>query len=318
MGSARGTRLAWAAVALLALACARPSEDGSSTAHPAPPAEYVGDALCRSCHVVEASHWDRTAHARAFKNPRTELEAKTCEACHGPGGNHVKEPTSATIVAFTQGSSQSPEEMNSMCIQCHRSGPLTFWIGSTHELRGLACSDCHNPMAQQSGQSLLRMENANQTCFSCHPAQKADFAKRSHMPLLEGKISCVDCHNPHGSVTSPLLKADDVNSLCTSCHAEKRGPFIWEHAPVRESCLNCHKPHGSNHERLLVSPLPVLCQECHSPIDNPNFGHPSALVTPQNMVLGGAPDDRLLNRGCLNCHSQIHGSNHPSGPKFHR
>jgi len=30
------------------------------------------------------------------------------------------------------------------------------------------------------------------------------------------------------------------------------------------------------------------------------------------------PDDRLMNRSCLNCHTQIHGSNHPSGPRFHR
>src|SRR5262245_20194818 len=157
MGSARGSRVCWAAVALFALACAQPSEEPAA---PGPAPEYVGDALCRSCHVVEASHWDRTAHARAFKaNPRTPLEARTCESCHGPGGDHVKEPVKATIVSFTQGSAQDPEQMNSMCIQCHRSGPLTFWIGSTHELRGLACSDCHNPMAQQSAQSLLRMEN---------------------------------------------------------------------------------------------------------------------------------------------------------------
>jgi DmsE family decaheme c-type cytochrome len=306
------------AVVLLALAaCAQPADEVTET--PGRDVAYVGDALCRSCHSVEASHWERTVHARAFTaNPRTELEKHTCESCHGPGGKHVGEPTSATIVSFTRGSTQAPEVMNAMCQQCHRGGALLYWTGSTHELRGLACSDCHNPMAQTSGQSLLRAENANQTCFTCHPAQRADFAKRSHMPLLEGKISCVDCHNPHGSQTSPLLRADDVNQLCTQCHAEKRGPFLWEHAPVRENCLNCHKPHGSNHEKLLTTSLSLLCQECHSPIDNPNFGHPSGLATAQNMAGAGAPDDRLMNRGCLNCHSQIHGSNHPSGPRFHR
>ena len=313
MGLALRALAGLAAIALAA--CAQPS--GQET--PAAPAAYVGDALCRSCHSVEASHWERTAHARAFvANPRTELEAHTCESCHGPGGNHVANPTSDTIVAFTHGSKVEPEVMNAMCQQCHKGGTLMYWIGSTHELRGLACSDCHNPMAQSSSQSLLRRENANDTCFTCHPQQRADFMKRSHMPLLEGKISCVDCHNPHGSTTTPLLKADDVNSLCTSCHAEKRGPFLWEHEPVRESCLNCHKPHGSNEDKLLVTPLPLLCQECHSPIDNPNFGHPSGMVTSQNMATGVAPDDRLMNRGCLNCHSQIHGSNSPGGAVFLR
>jgi len=315
MGLPRSLLLALACAVFVA--CAQPSEEVRD--RPGPEITYVGDALCMGCHSVEAAHWERTVHARAFRaNPRTELEKHTCESCHGPGGKHAENPVSATIVAFTRGSTYAPEAMNAMCLQCHSGGQTLYWIGSTHELRGLGCSDCHNPMAQTSGQSLLREKNANDTCFSCHPAQRADFQKRSHMPLLEGKISCVDCHNPHGSATSPLLRADDVNQLCTGCHAEKRGPFLWEHAPVRESCLNCHKPHGSNHERLLTTALPLLCQECHSPIDNPNFGHPGALVTQQNMATSGAPDDRLMNRGCLNCHSQIHGSNHPSGPRFHR
>ena len=84
------------------------------------------------------------------------------------------------------------------------------------------------------------------------------------MPLLEGKLSCTDCHNPHGSTTSPLLKADSVNEVCYSCHAEKRGPFLFEHSPVRESCLNCHSPHGSDFEALLNVPRPMLCQQCHA------------------------------------------------------
>jgi DmsE family decaheme c-type cytochrome len=321
-GRGKGRRSGWIALAALALACANPTES-PSTSRPTPDddaqAGWVGDALCRSCHSVEASHWDRTLHAAAFAaNPRSLLETRACEACHGPGREHVGAPTRATIVAFTQGAEQSPAEMNAMCQQCHRGGALLHWVGSTHEVRELACSDCHNPMARSSAQSLLRRENASATCLSCHPAQRAEFSKRSHMPLLEGKISCADCHAPHGSATAPLLRGDDVNALCTSCHAEKRGPFLWEHAPVRESCLNCHAPHGSNHEDLLVSALPLLCQECHSPIDNPNFGHPAGLSTAQNLPGRPLADDRAMNRGCLNCHSQIHGSNHPSGPRFHR
>ena len=89
------------------------------------------------------------------------------------------------------------------------------------------------------------------------------------MPLPEGKMSCVDCHNPHGSATRSLLNADSVNDVCYTCHAEKRGPFLWEHAPVRESCVNCHQPHGSNHDKLLVGARPYLCQQCH----NLSVGH---------------------------------------------
>jgi predicted CXXCH cytochrome family protein len=52
-----------------------------------------------------------------------------------------------------------------------------------------------------------------------------------------------------------LLEAT-VNDTCYQCHAEKRGPFLWEHAPVREDCTNCHSPHGSTQPSLLKARTP--------------------------------------------------------------
>jgi DmsE family decaheme c-type cytochrome len=281
------------------------------------PGDYVGVARCRPCHQKEQEHWDATIHGRLFGHaPRTPLESRGCESCHGPGGRHVVDPSPGTIVAFTRTSSSSADEMNCMCLQCHPGGARIYWKGSTHESQGLACSDCHNPMGRQSVWGLEARASASQTCFPCHPQQRVDFAKRSHMPLLEGKISCVDCHEPHGSATDPLIRSDDVNQLCTGCHADKRGPFLWEHAPVVESCLNCHRPHGSNHAALLVSIPPFLCQQCHG--QPGGFGHPNDLLSRANLAGGPRPDERLLDRGCVNCHVQIHGSNHPSGARFHR
>lgn len=188
-----------------------------------------------------------------------------------------------------------------------------FWAGSVHQARDLACSDCHNPMAKFSASGLMAKASVSETCFNCHGQQRTEFRKRSHMPLPEGKMSCSDCHNPHGSITRSLLRTDSVNTLCYDCHAEKRGPFLWEHAPVRRDCLSCHLPHGSSHESLLVVARPFLCQQCHA-----NVSHPANLVTAANLPLGAMPDERAANRSCSNCHAQIHGSNHPSGPRLHR
>ena len=277
----------------------------------------VGQAVCRGCHSVEASHWDATIHALVASHPRNDLQARACESCHGPGSAHLTDPTNRSlIIAFTSASETPIEARNAMCLDCHSGGQRLHWLGSTHEVQGLACSDCHNPMAKTSARGLLARQSVSRTCYTCHPQQRAEFRKRSHMPLPEGKIACSDCHNSHGSYTDPLIKGDTINQLCYKCHAEKRGPFIWEHAPARENCLSCHLPHGSNHDALLVTARPFLCQQCHS--QPGGFGHPNDLLTAGN--LGGAPgpDERALNRSCTNCHIQIHGSNHPAGARFHR
>ncbi len=279
------------------------------------PAEYIGLESCTSCHIQAGANWAHTGHARTtLQLPDTPQQAHGCEACHGPGSRHILDPLNkATILRFSSTSIQPVAEQNARCMQCHQGGQRLHWPNSVHERQQLACSDCHNPMARLSQRGLLANHDINDTCFACHQQQRAEFNRRSHMPLPEGKLSCVDCHNPHGGITEPLLKTVRVNDTCFECHAEKRGPFIWEHAPVRDSCLNCHRPHGSNHDMLLDAPRPLLCQQCHS-----QLGHPNDLLTRANLPGGSRPDARLIGRSCSNCHAQIHGSNHPSGIKFHR
>lgn len=284
----------------------------SSTAEEA---EYVGSAACGQCHTEASSNWAHTLHGRLFLNhPKNSAQAEGCEACHGAGSKHIANPIDkATILRFSSTSIQPIETQNAQCMNCHQGGQRIHWLNSAHESHDVACSDCHNPMAQVSQKGLLAKHTINETCFSCHQQQRAEFNRRSHMPLPEGKMSCVDCHNPHGGISDPLLKTVRVNETCFECHAEKRGPFLWEHAPVRDSCMNCHLPHGSNHDMLLDAPRPLICQQCHS-----QLGHPNDLLTRGNLASGSFPDARLIGRSCSNCHTQIHGSNHPSGVLFHR
>jgi DmsE family decaheme c-type cytochrome len=131
------------------------------------------------------------------------------------------------------------------------------------------------------------------------------------MPVREGKMECSSCHNPHGSTNVRLLKIGNwVNEICVSCHTEKRGPYIWDHAPAREACSTCHDPHGSNQERMLVAKMPMLCQRCHVATR-----HPSSIYDGSDL---NSRSNRLIGRSCVNCHSQIHGSNSPAGHTFLR
>jgi DmsE family decaheme c-type cytochrome len=111
-----------------------------------------------------------------------------------------------------------------------------------------------------------------------------------------------------------MIKAASVNEQCYTCHTEKRGPFLWEHAPVRENCLNCHNPHGSNHDKLLVAKMPYLCQRCHL-----NTRHPGTFY--DGRVGGGTlglSSNRAFEHACKNCHQNVHGGNAPSGPYLGR
>lgn len=305
------------AVALVSTILAKPA----ATAPAAPAAlnggaTYVGEAECLVCHGKVNAQFSHTLHASAFRlNQKNEKEMVSCEACHGPGSKHSDDKKNpALIISFTKGWGTPVAQQTAMCLTCHEGGDRMFWSGSPHASNQLSCSDCHNPMAKISATGLLKKPTINETCYTCHQQQRAEFAKRSHMPLPEGKMSCVDCHNPHGSTTKALLKTDSVNELCYSCHADKRGPFLWEHAPVRENCLSCHHAHGSNHEKLLTVARPFSCQQCH---DNTN--HQTNLFNSGQLVGGGAaPSNRLIGHACTNCHSQVHGSNHPAGARFQR
>ena len=280
-------------------------------------ATFVGEKTCLQCHPTQGSQFAHTRHALAFReHPKSDVEARVCEACHGPGSAHVKDPTNhQALIGFTKAWGTPVATQNATCLSCHSGGERLHWQASAHSLNKVACSDCHNPMARLSENGLLSRASVNQVCEGCHAQQRNEFRRRSHMPLPEGKMTCNDCHNPHGSATKPMLRGKSINEVCFTCHAEKRGPFLWEHAPVRENCANCHTPHGSNQDKLLVAPRPVLCQQCHSA---PN-GHATSLYNQsQSLGGGGALSSRVLGRSCQNCHVQIHGSNHPSGARFQR
>jgi DmsE family decaheme c-type cytochrome len=280
----------------------------AAMAVPAPGAEgYVGADTCKGCHEDQFATFARTRMGKLFLHaPRNQQEQLGCENCHGPGKGHVEAGGGkGNIIAFSKKDPTPVEHRNAVCLSCHEKTARLFWQGSPHESRDVACTNCHKVMEDVSPKSQLAKATEIETCGQCHLERRAQQMRSSHMPLREGKMTCTSCHNPHGGVTQHNLKANSVNETCYTCHAEKRGPFLWEHAPATESCTNCHDPHGSNHEKMLKLAKPRLCQQCHVVTRHPTRPYGQE-TSPSNFKF-------ILGRQCVSCHVTIHGSNHPSG-----
>ena len=277
--------------------------------------------VCVECHDAEdLPDWSGSPHAVAA-DPRTP----TCVTCHGPSPAHVKRPSKEHPDRVFRRTADTPVDVrNAACLGCHdRDAQRALWAGSPHQQTELACTTCHAIHVNRD--KVLAKLTQPDVCYACHKEQRTQLMRPSHHPVPEGKMTCSDCHNVHGSAGPNLVQRDSTNATCYTCHAEKRGPFVHEHDPVREDCATCHNPHGSVVASLLKARAPILCQQCHTPHVAGDLGAvggqrgvfpPPAPGQVAPAVTGTSSGKNVINmwqgRSCLNCHTQVHGSNNPS------
>ena len=235
----------------------------------------MGSDVCIGCHekqvrlLAKSPHWKKAV-------PGAPINSEGCESCHGPGAAHAEQGGGRGVGGLiTFDKKVTAERKSAVCLTCHENSTvLAMWDSGMHKKMDVACSDCHtvhgSPKAPAGyGTTLAGLGYSPsweyQVCGKCHLDIKARFNRRAHHPLVEGRITCSNCHQPHGNMNPSMIKAPSVNQLCYTCHAEKRGPYMFEHPPVDENCAACHTPHGSVHEWLLVEKVPNLCQNCHDP-----------------------------------------------------
>lgn len=201
------------------------------------------------------------------------------------------------------------------CASCHEKEHKEF-LRSTHarismdeaSAKAQGCEMCHGPGSLHvdagggRGVHIVNPKKDPNTCFSCHMDKKAEFNLPHHHPVLEGKMSCSDCHSAHGEEVKPwsATTLKDVNDACFKCHKDQKGPFVWEHEVVREGCATCHKVHGSIHEKMLISRDDNLCLRCHAQANFPVIGKSN------HYTAGRIQPGTCFSAGC---HTGIHGSN---------
>ena len=275
----------------------------------------AGDQVCTRCH--DAS--EKKPILSVYRTRHGVAAQPGCQACHGSSRAHVLHegpPAERPPVEYGySGPNKSSAEVQTRnCLNCHAAGKRSHWPGSAHASSDVTCAACHQ--IHQPDDKVLNKATQREVCFTCHQAQRAQTHYLSTHPIAAGRIACSSCHNPHGSTGPKLLIKNTVNETCYECHADKRGPFLWEHPPASDDCTNCHTPHGSNIAPLLKVRAPWLCQGCHAGSLHTTPAFSGRALPPAGN--GNAPSPQMLLRACLNCHSAIHGSNHPSGARFTR
>jgi DmsE family decaheme c-type cytochrome len=269
------------------------------------PSPFAGSTACSVCHEDIFKAVQKSPHGRVDSDKHRGFEGRACESCHGPGQKHAE---SASADDIKQPAKLPAAAADKICLGCHLNEPTHVGrLQSSHAKDQVSCVVCHKIHANgPMGLVPAGAADINALCAGCHLSVWAQFQKPNHHRLPENAMSCVDCHNPHGSALPTALRAFAADEPgCFSCHGDKRGPFTFEHAPVRfEGCPTCHEPHGSANPRMLTrAAVRFVCLECHANLPGMNSVRTAGVVPPSFHNLNSP-----IFQNCTICHQKIHGS----------
>jgi predicted CXXCH cytochrome family protein len=211
------------------------------------------------------------------------------------------------------------------CALCHEKEVKNFKLtaharirieGEGARVEGQGCESCHGAGSLHvdagggKGKFIINPAKSPEACFQCHLDKKAEFSLQYHHPVNEGRMSCTDCHDPHGEdINKPKgLWLARVNDVCASCHREQTRPHVFEHEALREGCTTCHNVHGSINPKMLTERDNNLCLKCHAQVAA--AGSPGTVFIGKMPHAGFAPTEFLQRGTCFSagCHTAVHGS----------
>ncbi|MCA9124299.1 MAG: HEAT repeat domain-containing protein [Planctomycetaceae bacterium] len=227
--------------------------------------------MCADCHStnLRKSYNDKT---KTYHTTFSEIDV-SCEACHGPGGVHVKLAESKSLFwdrkygyGLAKLKGNDTKKQLDTCFQCHSRRRIV------------------KPGYRPGEDFYDYFSNELLLAHTYYPDGQILDEVYVHGSFIQSKmyhkgIRCTDCHDPH----TARLKHQG-NQVCTSCHQHSAGkydaPSHHRHnvGSTGASCVECHMPEttymavDARRDHSLRIPRPDLsvaigtpnaCTRCH-------------------------------------------------------
>lgn len=122
------------------------------------PAQYVGSDSCVACHEDEAGKIAVSAHRRLADE--SAPARRGCEACHGPGSNHVNSGGDKTLLFSFKGA--AADAVRERCGVCHE-----VESEAVHSEHTTNCLTCHAAHGYQQAKFIM-VQAPPKLCTDCH------------------------------------------------------------------------------------------------------------------------------------------------------
>lgn len=251
-------------------------EDVPEKLHPSDPLHWTGvtqrwNTSCAACH---STHLEKKFDARqaTFGTTFSDIDV-SCEACHGPGSQHV---AAAQAPWYSR---DLTKNMGLVSLKSASAAQQVELCASCHSRRRLLSEDFHE--TRQMADHLLYEPMSPETYFVDGQIKDEVFEVGSYLQskMYSKGIRCTDCHDPH---TAKTYYPD--NRLCTSCHQHPAGVYD---SPQHHG----HAGHGPG----------TRCVDCHMPTRHymdvdPRRDHSIRIPRPDLSLTLGTPN------ACTGCH----------------
>jgi predicted CXXCH cytochrome family protein len=238
---------------------------------------------CANCHVTGFQRDDLDV-ADDASEPWAELGIG-CEACHGPGSQHVNAPALERSAYIVNPAKLPAGRSADVCGQCHTRGksPDGEWSFPVDYMPGDQISQKNFVPVPYDNEKAWWPDGA----IKQHRQQNIEWATSKH---AKAGVTCIDCHTVHEATTKFQTRLAPV-ALCVTCHSNVSTDSVAGHAPIANApqhadCVGCHMPPTGK-----------------SATRGDEHSHRFKVIKPQTTIELGDGDPSVQPNSCNLCHA---------------